>query len=103
PRRPAPACEPASPWLISSATEVQSLTTKPLNLHSRCNTVSVSHALPDAGTPEMSLNADMMLATPASTAALNGGRYTSRIVRSEISVSLYSRPASAAQIGRAHV
>ena len=56
----------------------------------------LSQAFPDAGLPAMSLNADMIVATPASTAALNGGRYTSRIVRSEISVSLYSRPASAA-------
>ena len=95
-RRPASDGEPATPWLISSATDVQSLTTNPENFHSRRSTVSVSQAFPDAGTPATSLNADMRLATPASTAALNGGRYTSRIVRSEISVSLYSRPASAA-------
>ena len=74
PRRPASAREPATPWLINSATDVQSLTTKPVKPHSRRSTVSVSHAFPDAGTPAMSLNADMRLATPASTAALNGGR-----------------------------
>ncbi len=87
-RRPASAREPAIPCGISSATEVQSLTTMPRKPHSRRSTVSVSQVFPEAGTPPMSLNADMSVATPASTAALKGGKYTSRSVRSEMSALL---------------
>jgi hypothetical protein len=37
------------------------------------------------GMPARSLNAGITEATPAATAAVNGGRYTSRRVRSEMS------------------
>ena len=54
--------------------DVDALVITPIAAHSRRSTVSVSHALPELGTPAMSLKADIRLAAPASTAALNGGR-----------------------------
>jgi hypothetical protein len=58
------------PCATSSATDVQSLTTKPRNRHSPRSTVFVSHGFAELGTPPISLNADMTEPTPASTAAL---------------------------------
>ncbi|MNT41535.1 hypothetical protein D3C72_1778960 [compost metagenome] len=52
-----------------------------------------SSALALAGTPLMSLNEDITVIAPASKAALNGGRCTSRRVCGEMSTMLYSMPA----------
>jgi hypothetical protein len=46
-----------------------------------------------AGTPLMSLKADMVVSAPAAKAAWNGGRCTSRRVASDSSTELYSSPA----------
>ena len=43
--------------------------------------------------PARSVKAGMMAATPAATAAANGGRCTSCKLRSETSTDAYSRPA----------
>ena len=66
---PASARDPATPWFMSSATAVQSLTTKPRKPHSRRSSVVMSHGLAVLGMPPISLNDVMTVAAPASTAA----------------------------------
>ena len=48
----------------------------PLNFQSFFNRSVSNHLLPVAGTPSTSLNELMMEATPASTAALYGAKYS---------------------------
>jgi hypothetical protein len=48
----------------------------------------MSMRLACAGTPPISLKPAISVSTPAHTAAWNGGRYTSRRVRSETSAGL---------------
>jgi len=74
--------------LRSSATAVQSLTTKPLKPHSRRSTVVMSQGLAVLGIPPISLNDAMTVPAPASIPARYGGRYTSRRVRSDRSTVL---------------
>ena len=54
------------------------------------------YLFPVDGIPLMSLKAFIKVAAPASTAALNGGKYTSQSIRSLKSTELYSLPPTAA-------
>ena len=63
-----------SPCTCSWRMESQSLTTKPSKFHSSRNTWRNRKALAEAGTPLRSEKEGIRVATPASTAALNGGR-----------------------------
>ena len=56
--------------------EFQSLTTNPSKPISSLSTSFSKKELPEAGTPLMSLNEVITVATPASKAALKGGRTT---------------------------
>ena len=61
---------------------IQSLTTKPLNPHSRRSTSVISQRLLWHGVPLSSLCDGITVAAPASTPALNGGKKVVRNVRS---------------------
>ncbi len=67
----------ATPWFIISVMAFQSLTSTPSNLQRSRSTSRMSQLLPDEGTPFMSLNDVMNVATPAPAAASNGGSTTS--------------------------
>src|SRR5437867_8198181 len=77
---PASARDPATPWFMSSATAVQSLTTKPWKPHSRRSTVVMSQGLAVLGMPPISLKEVMTVPAPASTAL----RYRSEEHTSEL-------------------
>ena len=64
----------ATPCAISSATAPWSLTMTPSNPQRRRTRSSNTAAFAVIGTPARSWNAGMIAATPASTAAWNGGR-----------------------------
>ncbi len=66
----------AKPCVTRSAIENASLTTIPGNFHALRNTSCNRNMLPVAGTSFMSMYALMNVATPASRAALKGGKYT---------------------------
>ncbi len=87
-RRAASRRSAATPWAISSPMDPQSETTKPSKPHSPFRMSRCSWTLAVAGTPPISLKAFMKVATPASSAALNGGRTTLRSVCSEMSTVL---------------
>ncbi len=78
---------------MSSAIALKSLTRTPSkpSLSRRWSRSRAPFAV--IGMPARSVNAGMIVATPAATAASNGGKWTSCSVRSEMSTEAYSRPA----------
>jgi hypothetical protein len=72
----------------SSAKAVQSLSTNPSKRHSPLRMSVSVYGFAHPGTPLIALNEHITVPAPASTAALNGGRYTLRSRCSDMSVVL---------------